>query len=221
MIIPDSIIKHFPKFIQDNPDAGFLALANKIDDIFQQIESDIEIINFFNDPVKCPASYLTDLGYLVNAGIFYQDSEIIKRKKISEAVLSHKKRGQWANDAKLRIDNITAYDARILLSVDNDDWIMLGDSTDPPYYWGTMGADGIDSSLGLALTGDGTEIVIQGNIYINCHYGITASTLSATQIAQIVLELEFDVIPAYFIIYLGYLDGTGAFIQYAGGIIGA
>lgn len=214
MIIPESIIKHFPKYMSDNPDAGTLALAQAIDDLFQEINADIDVIAYFNDPVKCPAEYVSEIGTLLNAGIKPYDSEITRRKKVVNAVKTHKKRGQWENDAKVRIDNITGYDAVIKRSLDSDDWIMLGDYDDPSYYWGTMGIDGIDDSLGLALTGEGTEIVIAGNIYIDCHDGINVSTLTVEQIAQIVDEIAFDVIPAYMRIYLGYIDVTGAFVIY-------
>jgi hypothetical protein len=219
MIIPESIIRQFPKYMQDNPDDGTTALADKIDSIFQAINTDIDALNTFKDPVQCPASYLVEIGNLLNAGILSQDSETIRRNKISIAIATHKKRGQWAGDAKLKIDAITGYDARILASVDSDDWILLGDSDDPDYYWATMGADGIDNNLGLALVGEGTEIYIAGNIYIDCHYGVHTPVLTAAQIAHIVLEIQYDVIPAYFIINLGYIDTGGSFVIYAGGTI--
>jgi hypothetical protein len=97
---------------------------------------------------------------------------------------------------------------------------MLGNNDDPPYYWGTMGVDGIDDLLGLAIIGDGTEVEIVGNIYIDCHYGIFVSTLTAAQIIQIVDDMAIDIVPAYMRVYLGYIDATGAFINYAGGTIG-
>lgn len=220
MIIPSDIIDHFPKLYRDNPDAGITALKGKINSIFLAINTDIDTINTFKDVIACPAQFLVEIGLMLNAGINYMDSEIIKRRKILSAIESHKKRGTWEDDAKLRIDAITGYDARITTSVDSSDWIMLGGSDDPDYYWGTMGVDGIDNSLGLDLIGVGTEIVISGNIYIDCHYGILTSTLTAEQIAQIVMELEFDVVPAYMRIYLGYYDAVGAFNVYADGIIG-
>lgn len=219
MIIPEDILQHFPKIYRDNPDAGITALKNKINSILLSINTDIDTINAFKDVMRCPAQFLVELGIMLNAGINYMDSEIIKRKKILSAITSHKKRGTWASDAKLRIDAITGYDARISTSIDSSDWIMLGNSDDPDYYWGTMGVDGVDDSLGLDLIGAGTEIVISGNIYIDCHYGIHTSTLTSDQIAQIVMEIAFDVIPAYYKIYLGYYDVIGAFNVYPGGTI--
>ena len=118
------------------------------------------------------------------------------------------------------IDNITGLDAVLLKVVGNDDWIITGDGLTPStFFWGTMGADGIDDELGLSLVGEGTEIEIQGNIFINAHDGITVATLTAAQVDQIVSELENEVAPAYFIINIGYIDTTGAFVTYAGGII--
>lgn len=110
--------------------------------------------------------------------------------------------------------------ARIFRSYDQDDWILVGDGLTPAaFYWAALGADGVDDMLGIALIGKGDEIEVAGNIYIDCHKGVLVSTLTAAQIAQIVTELESDVAPAYMRIILGYINATGAFIEYANGRI--
>lgn len=72
-----------------------------------------------------------------------------------------------------------------------------------------------DSAYGLSLIGAGTEIEIAGNIYID----VDNSGLSTDEVQQIVDELAVDIVPAYYIVNLGYVDGSGVFIIYANGII--
>jgi len=67
--------------------------------------------------------------------------------------------------------------------------------------------------------GDGTEVEIWGNIYIDLHYGIHTAVLSASQIEQIVTDISMDIVPAYVRVYLGYVPVTGGFTIYSGGII--
>ena len=101
-----------------------------------------------------------------------------------------------------------------------DDWILVGDGLTPAaFYWAALGVDNIDLDLGIALIGEGTEVEVAGNIFINAHDGITVATLTADQVTQIVQELQDDVVPAYYIVNIGYVNTSGQFIIYSGGII--
>jgi|WetSurMetagenome_2_1015567.scaffolds.fasta_scaffold253498_2 hypothetical protein len=219
-MLPIPFLKYFPKLYQNDPKAQFL--ASKMDSIFTAIKNDILGLKRLNRADECPAQFLSELDFTLQANVKKGDSEYTKRKKISTAIATQKKRGTWQNDAKIRIDSITTYSSDIFRASSSDDWILCGDGVteNDQNYWASMGVDGIDDKLGIALIGDGTEIEIQGNIYINLHSGIYTAVLSAAQIAQIVDEISTDIVPAYMRIYLGYADITGSFNLYPGGIIG-
>lgn len=96
---------------------------------------------------------------------------------------------------------------------------------------GTLGEDGIgeygadmfgsqvgtigDMQQGIDLIGAGDEIELMGNIYVD----VDNSILSYKEVEQI-RESLFDVVPAYFVVYLGYFNSNGQFVIYQNGIIG-
>jgi hypothetical protein len=80
-----------------------------------------------------------------------------------------------------------------------------------PYFVGSG-----DPDLGMDLVGSGTEIQIPGNVYIN----VDNPFLTAEQIAQIVASLDYTTVPAYFRVFLCYLNDQGNPVVYAGGQIG-
>jgi hypothetical protein len=218
-MIPIPFLNYIPKLFRDNATAETTALCNKADANIEAWLSDATNIQYLLDVERCPNNFLFSLGDYLAAGLKSQDSDRTKRQKIYKAIVTHKFRSTWTYSAKIIIDAITGYDARIYTAADSDDWILTGDGiVEVGTSWALL-YDGATDPYGFSLIGDGTEIEIQGNIYINCHYGITASTLSAAQIADIVAQIGTDIVPAYMRIYLGYLDGTGAFIVYAGGTI--
>jgi hypothetical protein len=219
-MLPNPFLNYFPKLYQNDPKAQVLGL--KMDSIFSGIKTDIFNLKRLNRCDECPGQFLDELDYLLQSNIKPTDTETIKRKKICNSVSAQKKRGTWEDDSKIRIDFITGYSSSIYTALSSDDWILCGDGMleSSLNYWGSMGADGIDSNLGISLIGEGTEIEIQGNIYINLHVGYYTTVLTAAQIQQIVLEISTDIVPAYMRIYLGYADITGSFNLYSGGIIG-
>lgn len=196
-------------------DAG-QALANFWDEKYQALADEILEMYFFKRPERCPAMFLDTLGDMLAASIKQGDSDFTKRFKILKAIETHKLRSTWTSDAKNRIDAITGYSAVLYSVQDNDDSIeMAQQASDPDFYWSTeSGADGTDDELGTWEVGDFTEYVIAGNIYINCHEGITTGVLTADQIAQIVSDLERDVAPAYMAVYIGYVNALNQFIIY-------
>jgi len=209
-MLPRPFINFIPKFFKH--DEKLIAFANKIDELMDSFESDTLGLNTFIDPFRCPVIVLDELGYLLNAGLKNSDTERQKRIKIATAVQGHKKRGSFQYDAKPKIDNIAGGDSQIFRSTVSGDWILGGDGYTIPSdsYWGTMAGDASDDDLGLLLIGDGTELEVAGNIYID----VDNNSLTATEIQQIVDELSKDIVPAYFRVFLGYINGSGIFVVY-------
>lgn len=211
-MLPIPILKFFPKIFQSDNKA--ITLAAYIDSIILSVKRDIFQLPRLYKADEINSLYLTELGYFLNANIQNIDTDITKRKKIFKSISTHKIRGTWKFDVKIRIDNITGYDSEIIYIQDSSDWILTGDRVSENQYLGTMGADGVDDGLGLNLIGEGIEIEIPGNIYIDLHSGVHTAVLSAAIINQIVNEIKNDVVPAYYRIYLGYLDSSNVFQLY-------
>jgi hypothetical protein len=209
-MLPKPFNDFIPKFF--NRDTKLTAFSNKIDELLTSFESDTLGLNTFIDPFRCPLSVLTELGYLLNAGLKSNDTERQKRIKVATAVLGHKRRGSFQEDAKPKIDNIAGGDSQIFRSTVSGDWILGGDGEVIPSgsYWGTMAGDATDDDLGLLLIGDGTELEVAGNIYID----VDNNSLNANEVQQIVDELQDDIVPAYFRVYIGYVNISGQFIIY-------
>ena len=215
-MLPIPFIDFIPKIYKDNAKDSTTAMTDKVDTHLNEWLTDIIELAFLKDPFKIPSLYLEQLGNFLNAGLLTQDTEAQKRNKIATAIQAHKRRGTFAFDAKPKIDAIALNDSQIFRSADADDWILVGDGLTPAtHYWAALGVDGIDDSLGISLIGEGTEVEIAGNIYID----VDNDSLTQDEVDQIVLELSEDIVPAYYIVNIGYLDGTGAFVIYSGGII--
>jgi len=209
MILPIPFIDFIPKAF--DRDSKALALANKIDDNLTEWSDELISTETIMDPARVNVAFLEELGYIVNAGILPSDTETQKRKKIQNAVAAHKKRGSFAFDAKPKIDAIAMGNSQIIQTIGTDDFILVDDGTTPTaYYFAALGCDGLNLNLGISLIGAGDEGEIAGNIYID----VDNSALTAAQIDQIVMELEFDISPAYYRTHIGYMDISGAFIEY-------
>lgn len=210
-MLPRPFEKFIPKFFKR--DEKLTAFADKMDELLESFKSDTLGLNDIINPFKIPSILIEELGYYLNAGLKQTDTDRQKRIKVATAVQGHKRRSTFKFDAKPKIDAIAGGDSQVIKSTDSDDWIMGGDGVTIPtaFYWASMGSDGIDSDLGISLIGEGTEIEIAGNIYIN----VDNSSLTVNEIQQIVDELEDDIAPAYYRIFIGYLDLSGAFIVYA------
>lgn len=202
-MLPDDIKEVFPDILIENMNADGQALVDKLNEYITDWKAEIVLLQYINNPVLCPVIMLDDLGYQLAAGILPSDTERQKRVKIWNAIISHKKRSLWEDNVKIVIDEITGLSANLWVATGGDDSIFVGDSTTPSsFYWASMGCDGIDDELGEALIGDGTEIEIAGNIYIDLGGNISIAILD-----QIEENINGDnpIIPAYFVIYLGYV----------------
>jgi len=207
-MFPLPFINYIPQFYER--DTKLQAFSDKMDEIIQSIKDDILGLNKFINPMAAPSIILDKLGYFLNSGIQPYDDDNTKRIKIATAVQSHKSRGSFVNDAKPKIDAIAGGDSQIINAIGVDDWILVGDGLTPSsYYWAAMGADGIDDELGISLIGAGDEIEVAGNIYID----VDNAALTADEQDRIRLEM-IDVVPAYYYVHIGYVDGAGQFHEY-------
>jgi hypothetical protein len=209
-MIPKSIIKYFPRLFQ--ADGKAVNLANKIDADLTAWKHDLLMLKYILRPDETPAWALDELGVLLNAGIKQYDSEKEKRRRIHDAIETHKLNGTWIDDAKKRIEGITGQTASLYSLIDVDDDIELGHlADDPDYYWGCEGINGVDDNLGYWEAGTLTEPFMQtsGIVYIDIGSG-----LSAEIVDRVVTEISSDAIPAYYKVFLGYVTGS-AWTTYA------
>lgn len=207
-MIPVDIDLYIPRFYKR--DSKLLAFIAKFNSILADLKADTLGLNTLIDPHRIPAALIAELGYYLNAGIQDQDSEAERRYKVATAVQAHKRRGSFNLDAKLKIDLICSGDSQIIRSFDKDDWILVGDGLTPTaYYWAALGADGIDDDLGISLIGEGTEIEVWGNIYID----VDNAALAAADQTKLELAMQ-DIVPSYFYVHFGYINATGQFIEY-------
>lgn len=236
-MFPIPIENFLPKIYRDNPDAAYLALAAKMNSILTAWETELLELYFLKVADRCPVLLLDELGNNFAAGLKQYDTETIKRKKIDGAVAQHKIRGLWLTDVKVKIDTITGYDAQLVMEEGsgvmlayNMPWVEVT----PPLDTTRIQFQAIDYSplapppygfIGLKETSPGGDVIpeVRGTIYIDCHAGINASTLTAAQIAQIVDEIT-DSVPCYYKIFLCWLEVVLAIYpvirNYAGGEIG-
>ena len=203
-----TIDDYIPKFFER--DTKLLSFISTVDSILDELKLETISLNDLIDPMKIPSGLLDNLGYYLSAGLVSTDSETIKRQKIATAIQGHKRRGSFNLDAKPKIDAIAAGDSVIIRSFDKDDWILVGDGLTPTaYYRAALGADGIDEDLGISLIGEGLEIEVAGNIYIDVdNMALTAGEQEQIRVAML------DIVPAYMKVHFGYLDGFGSFIEY-------
>ena len=207
-----SLAQLLPKIFVDAGQDETLALISEFDSQFGEIEDFINGLNLLFEPDLCPAKFLRTLGNMLSANISDSEPEASRRRKIYSAIKYHKIRGSWNLHVKPLIDGITGYNSQIYSTPDSDDWILYGgDSTvdDDTKSWGCFGcSNGVDP-LGFMLVGAGTEVEIQGNIYIDMHQGVYGQTLTAAQITEIRSQIEYEIVPAYMIVNLCYFTALG------------
>jgi hypothetical protein len=206
-MIPEDVEKYIPVFYER--DEKLNAFISKFNSINNDSKEETLGLNDLCDPVKIPYDLISELGYLLNAGIKEYDPEANRRDKVAKAVQGHKRRGSFNLDAKPKIDLIAGGDSQIFRAVDSDDWILVGDASTPSTsYWATMGSDGIDLNLGLSLIGEGNEVEVAGNIYID----VDNSSLTAQEQEQLRNDM-LDIVPDYMYVHFGYISGT-QFVEY-------
>jgi hypothetical protein len=191
-------------------DAKLIAYADEMDKILNEILTETKQLNNIFDPATTKAIALDLLGGFLNGGIKNNDSETLKRQKVSTAVATHKVRGTFKADVKIKIDNIAGGDSVIFRASDQDDFIFVGDGLTPSaFYWAAMGADGIDDGLGPSFIGSGLEIEQAGNVFID----VDNSSLTVDEQESIRLDI-LDSVPSYYYVHIGYVNVGGQFIEY-------
>ena len=207
-MLPTPLANFIPKTYRR--DAGLTALADKADTHMAEWKADILRIAALIDPARIPNNLLVEMGTLLAAGIVAEDSDRTKREKISNAIMGHKQRGLWEEDAKPKIDAIAGGNAVLVSFVGEDDFIIVGDGLTPlGHFWSVVGGDGIATDYGIRIVGEGTESVLKGLITID----VDNDSLTADEILQLENALA-DVVPAYYRIVLGYFNGSGDFVTY-------
>lgn len=207
-MFPIDIKTLFPKPLRDNINEDGQALIDYMNTAIATWKAETLDIQKFKDVVRCPAKFLTELDFLLSAGCVNEDTERQKRVKIHYAVQGHSKRSLWADDVKIRIDNITGLDSSLYSDVGIDDWVQCGDGLTPvAFYWATFGVDNIDLNLGISQMGDGYESAVSGNIYIELGGVVDSATVTR------ILEDILSVVPAYYRIIVGHVI-AGSFVVY-------
>ena len=218
-MLPVPIRNFLPKFFRENLTPSGEAFCAKLDQIILDLKDEILGIENLRHPERCPADFLDLLGEQLAAGIKDFDSSFTKRSKIANAIQSHKTRGTWSKDVRQRIKNITGLLPDIFNAVHSDDWILLGNDTDPaklPHPWAIFGGDGFEESAdGFILLGQGDEIENPGIVSID----LKSDSLSPTIISQIRSEISDDALAAYLLVNLGFVDSRGSFNVYPNGTI--
>lgn len=202
------IDKYVPLFF--DREEKLQAFINEWNKITAGIKDDVITLNDIFFIEKVPAVMLEPIGVYFNAGLNANDTDRQKRQKIVNAIAGHKLRSSFNLDVKFKIDIVAGGDSKIIRSFDKDDWILVGDGLTPPaFYWAALGTDGIDDQLGISLIGAGDEIELAGTIYIDTDN----DSLTNAELDQIELNLN-DTMPAYYRVFLGYINISGQFIIY-------
>lgn len=210
-MIPENFKNFLPGPLLENLDENGQALIDFLNNFSDEILQDILGILYFKYPERTAISTLSGWENYFSVTYATAKTERQRRIAISNAVRDQKNRGLWKAHIKIIIDTIAGGDSQIIEAGNTADWILGGDGVTIPTnsYYATLGIDGIDDQLGIDLLGEGNEIEIIGNIYID----VDNSALTQDQIDEMVAEITNDIIPAYFIINLGYISG-GNFVPY-------
>ena len=214
-MLPIPFINYIPSLFRIYKNSTTLAMTNKADNHISEWSNDVKNIKYILHPDRCPSGLLNELNTYLSAACLQYDDDLTKRKKIANAVRSHKFRGTWEDHTKIIIDIIAGGDSKIIKAGDTADFIETGDAGDLNNYYATEGVDNIDLDLGIDEIGDGTEVVFAGVFWIDTDNG----SLTTEQVQMIVDNLKDDIVPAYYRIFIGYTVGS-AFIKYPNGQIG-
>jgi hypothetical protein len=211
-MIPVPFLKYIPKIFR--ADSKSVALANKADAHLALWKKDLtEIVRLIRAD-ECPDYIVDELGFILSAGLKADDSILIKRKKVAFAVSNHKLRSTWPA-TKILIDSITGYSATIIsISLNDSGWVLVGNADTDYGDFALLGCDGINDELGIDLNGYLDDLVEPGNIRINLQDGITTPVITAEVLAKVVNDITSEICPAYFRVFLGYVDGSGSYNTY-------
>lgn len=213
-LLPVPFQNFVPKIYGKLADAGIVALSDKADEHIRRWEQNTLDLAKLRSVEMIDARFLEEFNTYLRAGVFPWDDERNVRKKIHGAVRSHRQRGTFEidpdeGDVKNKILDITGIEPSLMefIRADIFTWVLCGaDGSEASTKWALMdGGDGTQR-LGLGLVTDGTELEIQGVVYIDLGSG----DLDILTLERIKLTIE-DSIPAYFRVFLGYRLDTALF----------
>jgi hypothetical protein len=270
-LLPIPSIDSFPSAFRGDED--IVALTDFLDAEYQKWFDDSANLERLKDPARCPAVCLNAFGEMLAAGLRDEDTEQMKRRKISTAIKNLKLRGTWLYSVKVAIDSRVGGDSKLISKQGIDDFILCGTGSEPDgYLWSILGGEDATADYGIALVagageiitetdtiglgadqavfvgitedddsfvfgglddaapygvrmlGDGTEVTTTTSPYVDFRIkgtiaiDIDNAFYTDAQVETLVRDL-LDLVPCYFKIYLGYMDGD-QFVPYASGIIG-
>lgn len=212
-LIPVPSIESVPAALVDSE--GIVPFTDMLDDQFQASFNETAGLKDMKDPLRVPSVGLAGLGEMLSTDLLPDDSDEVKRRKVANATAANRERSLWT-PMKVIIDAMVGADATLVNSLGDDDFVLAPDDTDAFYWAGIGGADAL-AAYGIRIVGggsDGVEGVIKGEILVD----VGRDDLTAAEIAALVEGVRRSC-PAFFEVYLGYMDG-GAFVPYAGGMVG-
>ena len=146
-MLPKNIFKFLPDPLADNIDNNGKALVNYLDQFCIETQQEILSVWYLKHPEQTKTITLDYWGDYLSAELKSNDTERQKRIKIVNAVQRHKLRGTWKFDIKIRIDNITGKDSKLVVSTvifEEDDSIIVGDNSLENSLFSTIGTDGLN-----------------------------------------------------------------------------
>lgn len=159
-LLPIPTIDHFPSAFRN--DEGIIALTTFLDAEYRRWFNDSVNLETLRDPARCPAVCLNAFGSWLAAGLRDEDSESMKRKKITNAIKNLKLRGTWLYSVKIAIDSRVGGDSQLVSRQGIDDFILCGTGDEPDgYFWSVLGGVDPDADYGIALVAGAGEIITE------------------------------------------------------------
>jgi hypothetical protein len=169
-MLEKDFLKYIPKLFAENIDDSGQALIDYLNSTIPAWKKEIIELKYQKVPDRMLSILLEELGYYLQARLKADDTDRQKRIKITYAVKSHKNRGTFEDDIKIKIDSITGKDCFLFTDAYTSSAIFTGDgSVSSSLYYSTMGADGIDTNLGIDFEG-GIDYKLAGFVWIDLDY---------------------------------------------------
>ncbi len=221
-MLPVPFEKYIPQTLRDqlSDDAGGQALVNRVDTSLRELREDTLRIEWLRNPEQCPSKYLNLLAEKYAITVYPADSDRVKRIKIKNAIKTHRNHGLFEPVVKPLIDTITGLDSFIYKTpsdIDEDE-IFLGDGDDEDKMWSVFGGDGV-APFGFEAMGDDTSEQVAGVVWIALTNNPTSGAAITDDMVDEIKRIILLDVPAYFVVYLGYVDADGYFIMYTNPIV--
>ena len=215
-MLPIPFISFIPKLFQK--DGKAISLGSFMDTFLSERRAEVLKLRRAYRYDEVDSYFLPEIAFLLGITFRNSDSDVIKRKKIKNALPSFRYDGCWnlgPYSIKLQLDGITGYSAVLMTAQQRQgEWVLVSsDMTLTEPYVASLGA-GTDPGLGLDLTGMGDELSIRGNIYIDLHSGVHTAVLTNDMVNLIKDLMINELGPVYLRLFLGYVDADGKFISY-------